>query len=797
MNRAALGALLAHWRRHPVQLLTLVIGLALATGLWVGVQAINAQARLSYDRAAATLGQDALPRLEGMLTLADFAAARRAGWPVTPVLEGRLPGTSLRLLGIDPFTAPPGAATPDFTAGDGDAGDGGLTGFLTGATVFAAPGAALPAGLPDVQVTEGLAPGLVLADIAAAQSILRTDRITRLLILPGARAGLVPLPDLIPGTTVVQPQETTDIARLTDSFHLNLTAFGLLAFAVGLFIVHAAIGLAFEQRRPLFRTLRALGLPAGRLTLLLAAELVVFTLVAGTFGILLGYLVAALLLPGVAATLSGLYGAGVTGELSLSPLWWLSGFAMAGLGLAVAGGQSLWQLARLPVLAPAMPRAWARARAVTLRRQGVGGLLLLAASGGLALFGTGLVVGFLCLGALLLGTALLLPPLLAGVLDIGSRSARGALSQWLWADARQQVPGLSLALMALLLALAANIGVGTMVGSFRATFTGWLDQRLAAELYLYAADEAQARAMRVFLDGRVDAVLPVMLAPADLEGTPGQIFGQPDHATFRDNWPLLDAVDGVWDRLAAGEGALVNEQLARRHGLWAGEVVDLGVAGQRAILGVYSDYGNPRGQAILNQDLFATIYPDAKVLTFGLRLDPNDAGALARDLIARFDLPPDRIEEQGAVKAAALAIFEQTFAVTAALNVLTLGVAAFALWASLTTLGAMRVPQVAPVWALGLTRARLAQTDVLRALLLAAFTAVLAVPTGVALAWVLLAVVNVQAFGWRLPLLPDPWGWGVLALAAMAAAGLAALLPAWRLWRMAPADLVKVFAHER
>ena len=113
MNRAALDALLAHWRRHPLQFLTLVVGLALATGLWTGVQAINAQARLSYARAAATLGQDALPRLEGPLTLADFATARRAGWPVTPVIEGRVPGTHLRLLGIDPFTAPPSAATPD------------------------------------------------------------------------------------------------------------------------------------------------------------------------------------------------------------------------------------------------------------------------------------------------------------------------------------------------------------------------------------------------------------------------------------------------------------------------------------------------------------------------------------------------------------------------------------------------------------------------------------------------------------------------------------------------------------
>ena len=36
--------------------------------------------------------------------------------------------------------------------------------------------------------------------------------------------------------------------------------------------------------------------------------------------------------------------------------------------------------------------------------------------------------------------------------------------------------------LSLLLALAANIGVSTMVGSFRLTFTGWLDQRLVSEL---------------------------------------------------------------------------------------------------------------------------------------------------------------------------------------------------------------------------------------------------------------------------------------------------------------------------
>ncbi|CAH2408876.1 hypothetical protein MES5069_740029 [Mesorhizobium escarrei] len=75
----------------------------------------------------------------------------------------------------------------------------------------------------------------------------------------------------------------------------------------------------------------------------------------------------------------------------------------------------------------------------------------------------------------------MLPLVLTGILHLGSRLARGPLAEWFWADTRQQLPGLSLALMALLLALAANVGVSTMVGSFRLTFSGWLDQRLASE----------------------------------------------------------------------------------------------------------------------------------------------------------------------------------------------------------------------------------------------------------------------------------------------------------------------------
>ena len=134
----------------------------------------------------------------------------------------------------------------------------------------------------------------------------------------------------------------------------------------------SAVGLAFEQRRALFRTLRSLGVSLRALTLALALELAVFALLAGLAGLALGYVMAAALLPDVAATLRGLYGAPVPGSLQFSPVWALAGLAMAFAGAALAGGQALWRLWHMPVLAPAQPRAWAMASGRAMRWQVLG-----------------------------------------------------------------------------------------------------------------------------------------------------------------------------------------------------------------------------------------------------------------------------------------------------------------------------------------------------------------------------------------------------------------------------------------
>ena len=778
-----------------MQLMTLLAGLALATALWSGVQAINAEARASYDAAAATLGEGQFAQITardgGAIPQATYVALRRAGWAVSPVIEGRLEG--VRLIGLEPLTAPGGLGPVRLDEGAD------LGAFLSGEGQILARTETL-ARLSDTGAQKlpspDVAPNTALTDIGLAQRLLgRAGEIDRLIVAnvqPLTRASLAQVaPELVESP----PPEGGDVARLTDSFHLNLTAFGLLSFAVGLFIVHGAIGLAFEQRRPMVRTLRALGAPLRRLIALMAVELAVLALIAGLIGVGLGYVIAAALLPDVAATLRGLYGADVAGQLSLRPAWWLSGLAIAMGGTAIAAGGALWSLARMPLLSGAHPRAWAMGR--QSRGQAVAALALLGLAGTLAVWGQGLMAGFTMLGALLIGGALALPPLLTQVLRWAERLSQAPVAQWFWADTRQQVPGLSLALMALLLAMAANVGVSTMVSSFRLTFTGFLDQRLASELYVTAADTAQAEAIIAVAERDADAILPLLSAEVTVAGLPAQIYGARDHATYRENWQFLQAVPAVWDVLARGEGVLVNEQLYRRAGLDLGMMVPVGAGLTLPVLGVYGDYGNPIGQVIVTEDLFRSQFPQITALRFGLRSDPARVESLRVSLRNEADLPDTAMVDQAALKAMSLAVFERTFTVTTALNVLTLAVAGFAILMSLLTLAAMRLPQLAPVWALGLTRRRLAGLDLVRAIVLAALTGALALPLGLALAWALLAVVNVEAFGWRLPMYLFPLDYLRLGALALVAAALAALWPAWRLSHTPPAQLLGVFRHER
>jgi putative ABC transport system permease protein len=814
-----LVGLLSHWKRHRMQLATLLVGLISATALWSGVQALNQQARSSYDRAAATFGGGNTAMLVGRDSPSFpqqlFVDLRLANWPVSPVVEGRvlIGGRALRLLGIEPVSLPAGAgAAPDI-------GQANLLAFLMppGQTLVAPetlsdlklPEGASPVigggtSLPPLAVQDNLAPGMLLVDIGIAQRILKMpDQVSRLLV-GGQSGGKRPPLQQIVGDKLrlMEAGAPSDLERLTSSFHLNLTAFGLLSFVVGLFIVHSAIGLAFEQRLPMLRTMRACGVSARALTVVLVIELVSLALLSGIVGLICGYVVAAFLLPDVAASLRGLYGAQIPGQLSLKASWWLSGLGMSVLGALLAAGAGLFRVYRLPVLAAAQPYAWQQSQQRWLKRQGIFALAVLLAAAGAFYIGDSLASGFLVLAGMLLAAALALPVLLGAVLSFGQRNTVRPLAKWFWADSRQQLPGLSLALMALLLALAVNVGVGTMVQSFSRTFTNWLDDRLAAEVYLNANSDVQGAEILTWLRQRpeVEAILPAWRTDVTLDTLPVEVLGFADHATYRERWPLLKSMPGVWDKVRTGEGALVSEQLARRLKVRLGDRVTLPAATgpwQVEVAGIYPDYGNPKGQIGIDIVALAKRWPEIARTRFGLRVTPAKVPELVAAMREKFRLDSSRLLDQATLKAESTRIFNRTFSVTSALNAFTLGVAGIALLTSLLTLSNSRLPQLAPLWALGLTRRRLAGIELLKTMSVAFITALLALPLGILVAWCLVAVVNVKAFGWRLPLHIFPAQLLELLAVAMLAALLATCLPIIRLIRLQPAALAKIFANER
>jgi putative ABC transport system permease protein len=342
-----------------------------------------------------------------------------------------------------------------------------------------------------------------------------------------------------------------------------------------------------------------------------------------------------------------------------------------------------------------------------------------------------------------------------------------------------------------------------MTEGFRQTFAGWLQQRLAAELYVRPQTPEQTAALQQWLQAQpnITAVLPRRDLELRLQGWPSELNAIVDDPLYRQHWPLLASLPGnPWEQLFKGDSLMLSEQLARKLKVGLGQRLALpsetGPWSPR-IVALYADYGNPKGQVLVAASELLRYWPDRPPSRFAIRLAPAEVSALKERLQTRFNLDDSHIIDQGQLKSWALQVFERTFAATTALDGLTLGVAAVALFIGLLTQSQRRLGQLAPLWALGVGRRRLIALTLAQTWLLSLLTLLLAVPLGILLAWCLVAVVNVQAFGWRLPLQLFPaqllrlLGWAMLATA------LASGWPLLKLLGSRPADLLRVFADER
>jgi len=823
-----LRILLGHYRQHPVQALFLLTGIVVANVLLVGTLLINAQARASYERGETLLRAGPLGQVRNRDSSVGidervYLRLRRAGFDMlAPVLRRVVRtdgGEPLELIGVDLFAMPRSdrASRRGQPVGQGAEGPGFAEFAYPPFQVWAAParleqlGAAggdvlrLASGveLPPLVAVPGEELGhRLLIDIGALQTLTSsTGELSSILVFAAAPERIADLRLALPAELeFFAAAAAPNPAELTRSFHLNLAAMGLLAFVVGVFLTYNALAFSYTDRRELIRKLQLSGATRPELSAALLAELALFLIGGSLIGFWLGAQMAAWLLPGVGRTLAQLYGVYIAYPDGLVP----AGFLLPLLMTAIAALLCVLFPLREALNTPLLERWQAGWQLQVADRRDrvllVVGVALLSGASLLGLAANTLWLALAGMAGLLIGAVLCLPAVLRILLYALQRLAprHRARLNWLIADSRWLLGPASLALMALTLALVANSGLNTMIGSFRQATDNWLEQRLAAQLYLrgdlelpgledwlahrddrlHAVERFRTTVDRLAPDGRTIAVEVVSLQQGE---------------RFLDSVKLLEADVEARQRFADAVGVYISERAWRLDGWQPGDLLPLcDKHPDLPVLGIYRDYGNPQSQWMLSQSLFRACWPQLGPTGRAVYGPPDaDWAAIGISLREHFGLEADQLIDQAGLKAAGMAVFDRTFIVTQALNTLTLLVAGIGIFCAVSAIHHHRVGQQALLASLGMTRRERGWLLLLQWGLLGLLCMVLVWPFGTLLAAYLAAIVTPVAFGWSFPLRLEWLHYLVLAALAAGCLLLAVLLPSLRLLRTSPAAMLR------
>jgi putative ABC transport system permease protein len=818
-----LRVLLSHYRRHPVQAAFLLTSIIMANVLLVGTQLINAQARASYARGESLLNAGPIGELQARnddrpIDETDYIRLRRQGFEMLVPVLGKVirtaSGEPVELVAIDALVMPRSSPGTDNKPVDW-ANSAGFSfppyqvwasaarlrqlGWQTGDVIRTRSGQALP---PLHAVHGGGLGHRLLVDIGVLQALTNSaGQLSSVLVFPTHPERLSALTAALPNPLrYVANEAAVDPAELTRSFHLNLAAMGLLAFVVGIFLIYNALAFSFTDRHELLRKLRLAGVTRAQLRRALLFELGLFLGLGSLLGGWLGGQLAVLLLPGVGQTLAQLYGVYIAYPDGLSP----GGYWLPLLMTAGAGGLCALQPMRQSLNAPLLER-WSSGwqRQVVARRDKwllVTGIGLLTLSWLLAVLAGNVWTALTGMAFLLLGAALCLPASLRWILAGLGRlvPARRPRLAWLIADSRWLLGPASLALMAMMLALVANSGLNTMIFSFRQATDDWLQQRLAAQLYLRAqVDSAKLsawiaeQAPGAFLAERYRAEIERPSPASQLARV--EIVTLQKNTHFLDTAGLIRAADHARVRFDQGKGVFISERAWRLDGWKPGDRLRLCDAQPDAeVLGIYHDYGNPRSQWMLSESLFKDCWPQLAPAGLSLLGDASlDWPGLRARMLDEFDLEESALISQVELKAVGMAVFDRTFQVTNALNLLTLLVAGIGIFCAVSAIHYHRVVQQALLAALGLTRRERGALLILQWGLLGLLCMVLVWPFGTLLAAYLAGVVTPVAFGWSFALQLEWSHYVVLALLAAGCLVMAVILPSMRLLGTSPAAMLR------
>jgi len=596
------------------------------------------------------------------------------------------------------------------------------------------------------------------------------------------------------------------LADMIRAFDLNLTALSLLALIFGMFLIYNTMTFSVVQRRTLFGSLRALGVTRREILRLVLGEALLLGSVGTVLGLALGIALGRGLVGLVTRTINDLYFVLSVEGLSLPPAVLAKGAALGLAATVLASFPSALEATLSPpraILTRSVLEEKARRAVPRAAFLGVvmlsGGFLFLAVPSRSILLSFGGLFGIVMGLALMtpLTTALLmrfLAPLAGRSVGIlGVMAARGVVTAM-----SRTAP----ALAALVVAVSVTVGLGTMISSFRGTVVRWLEGTLQADIYVSVPGLVSSRPQGTLDPALVDRLVgaPGLEGHSTYREVALETEGGPLRGVALDLFPrgerAFDFKEGGGDRGFAefrkGSGVFLSESLAYRRDLGYGDSLQL--PGERGsfvvrVAGVFFDYGSDQGVVMMSRDTYERNWSDRGVTSLGLFAEE---GASVDELVA--ELQGLVGEEQLALvrsnrdlKAASLEIFDRTFAITGVLRLLAFIVAFIGVFSALMALQLERGRELGVLRANGLTPRQIWQLVTFQTGLMGWIAGMLAVPSGILLAAVMIFVVNKRSFGWTLQM---EVGTGMIVqavLLAVAGALLAGIFPSWRMARTSPA----------
>jgi putative ABC transport system permease protein len=818
-------ASLRFYLRHPWQLGLAIAGISLGVGVYVGVSLANDSAARAFDVTASEvrgpITHRLLPLDDGLdERLYRDIVVRDGTVTAAPVVAGEVRlagGLRVPLLGIDPILGETAFRMAQVAPTRG-ADFGRLIAEPNTVLLPEDLGRELELAIGDstivriggrdaaVRVIGFVTRGgrdiesepPIVADIATAQELLgtigRIDRIDLELTDAQARG----LGASLPGGAVLVAAENEDSAfrELTAAFRTNLTALGLLALVVGMFLIYGTMAFAILQRTQTLGILRTLGVSRGEILGTILWETAGVAAIATALGLALGHFLAIGLVGLVLQTIGDLSFDAAVGAVEPSPWIYVQGAALGFAATVLAALKPALDAARIAPAA-ALRRAVVERRAhAAARRAAYVALPVLAASGLILAFGpTVLDAGFAGLFGVLAAGALLTPLATVALMSTLDR----VLARRAPIPIRLAVRGVSASLSrtgvataALAVAVATVNGVGLMISSFRASLDDWLRTTLTADIYLSAAND-DATLADLVASGALASLAGVeslTLTRARIVPTAhGEIAIRAVRPGARGFGLSIVGGDSAapLDALEAGTGVVASERLLFSSGLRVGDALEIPspTGAQRLpIVGAFRDFNTGVPAVVMALESYRRDWSDSDLTGVGIDLEEGADEAAVEAAVRALAGPATRLRSSLRLKELSLAVFDRTFKVTEVLRVLAGIVAFLGILSALLAIELERARELSVLRTLGFTPRGLGVTLLTQTGLLGLAAGIAAAPIGTALAVLLVHVINRRSFGWTMDFVLTPQALVSGVSLALVAALLAGIYPAWRASRI-------------